>query len=827
MPQGRSRSPGPTGRRIDIVVLLVCALWALVMLAWSLSPGEAIARDSPLRIVLGGLFVMVLPGLIWAEVLRFRSRQVFETIALATAMTLVLHLPLLIICFLFGWPIVAWALGVIAVCLSGLAVLIYRWCRGGSMLLLRPRRPPSRRQLRRCLALMGMTIVIVALSVAAYRWGETLRDISGEKLLHLTYVRMYAELPLRLADIGLMPNQPPPNLVHLWEFFVAGWARMINVDPIVVFHRARFLVPLLAMPAMYLLIAGVTPHRRRAEAVFLVILLLAAGGAFLLGPGPLDWVRRKDPTRWAFCFLESAHHADVGMGVLLPLLSGVLLWVLRRFHWGRLLLVLGLTAGVILWHPREFFQVSVVWWGVLGVVLLIGPMRHRRRYLGRWVVIAAISAAAAAGTFGLSKVLVPRKASLYPEMEIKAVAIRYAFAPSSLAGVRNPFNFPMRYKLSGSAAPEQIQDLRTSTTRLRSSWTSPLWLLLSAGAVGVLGLLGGAAERRLGLYYVLLWFLVLCWNTSMLLLLAATYSEIFVTTPRMLHVPAYLVIGFATATLAAAARRRLGSAALTGAVLLPAGLIPALPLGRWWSAWGKPGLRVAFWIAAALMLVATVAAWARRPHRRPWPKGTAIWAGAAALLFLAAAGPAQIVRNVRTLLYANRASTDLFARRTELGISQSLRRALRGLEGKRVLLVDPLGTDYVGVYAPHYVVPWPRRLCGTVGTYRPQYETAQAGRFPLFNPAVKTASLRVRAGGDLRVDPDEAVQHKELVEALEKWGVMYLLVRNGYYEVARRYVGNHPELYRLILDRPGAREMLVQYIGGRGNVPAPGADGAQ
>lgn len=77
------------------------------------------------------------------------------------------------------------------------------------------------------------------------------------------------------------------------------------------------------------------------------------------------------------------------------------------------------------------------------------------------------------------------------------------------------------------------------------------------------------------------------------------------------------------------------------------------------------------------------------------------------------------------------------------------------------------------------------------------------------------------------LSPGEAVQHKELVEALEKWGVMYLLVRNGYYEVARRYVGNHPELYRLILDRPGAREMLVQYIGGRGNVPAPGADGAQ
>src|SRR5262249_50009941 len=70
----------------------------------------------------------------------------------------------------------------------------------------------------------------------AYRWGEEhIFSIGDEKLIHLGFVRLYRDTLLNLHDLGLIHGSPPLNIVHLWEFLLAGWSRIVGVDPLPLF----------------------------------------------------------------------------------------------------------------------------------------------------------------------------------------------------------------------------------------------------------------------------------------------------------------------------------------------------------------------------------------------------------------------------------------------------------------------------------------------------------------------------------------------------------------------------------------------------------------
>src|SRR5262249_402754 len=148
-------------------------------------------------------------------------------------------------------------------------------------------------------------------------WGEDPLDVGGEKLLHLSYVRCYFSLPFRLEDLGLERGLTPPNLVHFWEFLLACWARAVGMDPLPVFHRPRFVGPVLGLSAMSLLIRPLFAPPRKSALVYFGVLVLCLC-EIVLQADSLRWVRQTDPPRGLFAFRGTAPHAAPAMDVLLP-----------------------------------------------------------------------------------------------------------------------------------------------------------------------------------------------------------------------------------------------------------------------------------------------------------------------------------------------------------------------------------------------------------------------------------------------------------------------------------------------------------------------------
>lgn len=68
------------------------------------------------------------------------------------------------------------------------------------------------------------------------------------------------------------------------------------------------------------------------------------------------------------------------------------------------------------------------------------------------------------------------------------------------------------------------------------------WLILSALFTPILAILGDGNDRCLCVFYVLLWFLSLCWFFGSMMMIVTTCSEILFTAPRMLYL-FYVIIG--------------------------------------------------------------------------------------------------------------------------------------------------------------------------------------------------------------------------------------------------------------------------------------------
>ncbi len=405
------------GRTLVRAWWMWCALSLLFIMGVVLfASGRQVQGDSPLLMALGGLLIFLLPGLYWGEALGVRSRHPLETVALGFVITTVIGLILLPIPFLLKTRIDFWIW--LLLLATALGMFLSAW---------RLRTRKRVRFWRTCLKMptgnigdriLHIVLVVApfALAVSAWRWGEDLFDISTEKLLHLMFVRYYHDLPLVFENIGVLPGMPPANLVNLWEFWVAAWARVAGLDLLDVFFRARCVIPIFGLSGLYLLIREIWPKGRDAAIVFALSIVMALAGAVLRNPSTINWAASNDSMqlRWVTCFMGTVHHSDSAMDILLPLGAGLALWAGRRFNFGRYLLLGLFLFACILWHPREFFQLTF-YAGIAGVTLLLCVSR-RRLLLRRWGSVMFVFLTAAVLFAVLTTVLVRGDGIGYDEL---------------------------------------------------------------------------------------------------------------------------------------------------------------------------------------------------------------------------------------------------------------------------------------------------------------------------------------------------------------------------------------------------------------------------
>ena len=688
--------------------------------------------ESPVRIVLGSLLIFILPGLIWGEILGFRSNHFLETIALSFVLTLTIEIILLPIPFLFGSEIGLWVALLFVVCFSGIFILNFKLKAEKELTFINPLYNFFKQPLPLNISTSLIILILLVISYGTYQWGENLTDISGEKFLHMIFVRYYYSMPMVLNDLGVHQGAPPPNLVQLWEYLIAGWSSLINMDPLPLFYRSRFVIPLLGFSGMYLLIKNIFSNVIKAEIIFWGVLIMCLGWFALLPPSNLDWIIAGDPFRGVMSFMGTAHHADSAQDILIALSAGLILATFRSACWRNVFLLTGVLSASFMWHPREFFQVAV-YSGIFGIAILLFPHTDKKVMLKKWAAVMAIFVVVAITFFLAMSTLVPSGSQGYDEFKIKEVALKYAFLPENLAGIRNLFNFPFHLTCTSSNNPDYFLASGKLSSYFTRNWQFYLWLILSAIAIPFISFFGKKKDKQLSLFYLLLWFLVLSWNFSMLILIVLTYAEIHISTPRMIYVFSYIIIADAIYVVSQVIYGEKGRY-----IRLFLFLVLMLGMGlffHWWWGIGIPYVRPVSVTLSILALVSFVLIFLPVPkfaRINPLSPSVFIVTVLGLFLFFFPILGNSYTQIIPKIIKENRSSIEWFSDNNPFGFSSELIHCIRSLPPKQTFAVNPLGKACIPVYAPQYVAVVPQ-VIGTVIRDRKAYADVRNGRHPLFN----------------------------------------------------------------------------------------------
>jgi len=711
----------------SLILLAMALVWGLAAY-WFWSPDQALGVDSPLRLVIGGFLVFLMPGLTWGEILGLRSRNFLVTLALGAALSLALGLIMCPITFLLETTIRLWSTLILCLSGSGLVLVSLKILKSKPLRFLDPWTRIPKLGKSGFWAALVFLFVFVVMSFAAYRWGEDLAGISNEKLLHLQFTRLYYSLPHVFTDIGVLPGHTPPNQVHFWEYLLAGWSSLVGLDPLPVFFRARFIFPVIGLSGMYLLVFSIFLERRRTDALFAGILAMALGQLMLLSPSPLDFIK-GEPSRGLMAFMGTVHHADSAMDLLLPLVMGVGLLGLRTRDY-KLPIIFGLLLAVTFaWHVREFLQIAI-YLALLGPILILTLHRDRRRILGRWAIFLGTFFVVAVLFAGLMKYhgRTAEHTGGYPELAIKKAAAQYALRGENLFGLRSPLNFPIYFSLSSTHNPDSIFRPEAVQTKFMESWPTILWMLLTGLAIPLLSFLGGLRDRQLALFTIGLWVLMFSWNSGLLLVILLTFSEIHVTSPRNMYLISYIVIAEALWLAGSALIGRKSDLVRTfiaSTFLFVLGAFAA----SWWS-FGASHYQTVSKVIGWSMLASLFFILLER-LLGPWPslirssRLPLVIVGS--FLFIVPLG-LQGWKNLEHLLIEDRPTINWFADDNPLGVRKEAIKIYRSLPPKSIVLVNPFEMSPFFLYAPVYPFPSPT---GTVMMFNEVRREIHSGEHPL------------------------------------------------------------------------------------------------
>lgn len=763
---------------------------------WFVESAHPLEEESSFRIITGSVFIFFLPGLVWGEVLGFRSSHPLETMTLSFALTLSIEVFMLPLPFLFGAPIQLWLALIFVVCAIGIVLLFLKGEIKFSSSFFNGYKQPY--PLNVSTALIILTIIII--SSAMYRWGEALFDIRGEKLLEMFFVRYYYSLPLHLDSFGVQPGAPPPNMIHLWEFLIAGWSRLINSDPLPLFYRARFIIPLLGYSGMYFLIKNIFSCKVKAEIIFWGVIIMSIGWFMLFSE--FEYIR-EDPSRGTMAFMETVHHGDASTGILIALTAGLLLFYFYNPDWKNFFIITGVLAANFMWHEREFFQ-AAVYAGIFGLSLLLQPAVNKAKSLKRWMAVMGAFAVITTLLFLIIHIEIPKQSYGHDEWQIKKFAFRNALQFENLTGVRNFFNFPFFLNIP----PDDLLDkilTKEEIFKMFNIMHSIPFLILSAIALIILSVIGRKEDKKLSLFFVLLWFLTLAWNFSMLMLIVMTYSEIHVATPRMLYIFSYIIIPACLFEIC-----RFFELAYKGSrkyvFFLSAVSCFGMLFNYWWRAGTPFWDRLSLFLTWVILLLSPMMIFSKNPQRTEKPHFLCVVAGMILLFFPLLSH--EYAKNVTKIFYARRQSVDWFGNNNPFGLSAELIKFMQSVPPKHIFLVNPLGKAVLPLYAPQYLAVLPEVTPTVISSNTAQEETRN-GKHPLFNPETSEFKPLMQLKADGYRNNGAGLNHASVKEWLNRYHVDFVFVQKEYYRHLLPYFSRYAKDYKIVFHNPLAEEFVV------------------
>lgn len=759
---------------------------------WFVADSPPLTAEHPLRILWGSLLIFVLPGLFWGEVLGFRSSHFLEAIALSLALTMTIEVFLLPVPFYLGARIGTWVMLLFLISAVGLFLSTWKIFRSGRSDFVFPSLALWKYPAPLNWSSLGILLVLIFMTYGTYRWGMDtdfeLYSVPAEILLETIFIRKYFGAPMITDQLGLGPGIFPANFVHFWEYLLAAWARSVNLDPLPLIFRARFVIPVLGLSGLYLMTARIFIHRKKSEIIFWAVLMMCLGAFIFIPPNTLEWVWMR--FRGLMIFMGTIHHGDSAMDILLALIIGLMIQAVRRFDWRNGLLVLGGMAATFLWHPREYFQ-TILYLGILGFTLVLFPLRRRKTALIRWAATFAVAASIGIFYYFVLHPSVSADFALQRETQAKSRVTERLLRPENLVGFRNIFNFPLTMLiLEKYGSPEYERGL------FSKEWNLSLFLVISAISALLLIFAGNKEERHLAYFYVLFWFLSLAWNFSMLVILYLTYTEFFMTTDRLLYIFSYPVIGAAfvkfTRMVFAKCADHLWGRVAPFSVMLLSGVL----LWLWWRSGmilvGTGTAIITLGFVFSIFFIPFIPL-KRILRERRWPAPDVFSIVLGIFLLTLPLFSANYVRSLGDIFLGKRPAVDWWGNGNHLRISGGLIGFIRSLPYSNIL-VDPLGGDAISIYAPHDLVIVPKKIY--LHQLADIYRQAESMNHPLFKPTGKPYKI----------------EDSQLVSYLKRHAVDYILLRGHYYDTLLDYFSRRLDLYKIVFQNSRDKEAVVKVL---------------
>jgi len=779
---------------MEWLLLLACLLHSTY---WFFSMQEPLLTAEPYRIFIGSIVVFFVPGYVLCKILGVDNNHIMEICAISFSFSIIVEVLLIAIVFFLQGTINMWVTGVLCFSYLGIVVLITK--------NLKKVPKPEMQNLyfkNRSIVIsqLTMAVCLILISCGAYKWGEAIADISGEKLLHLFWIRQYYSLPITPDLFLSKPLNAVPNLVQLWEFLIAGWAKLISVDPLYVFFHARFIIPIIGFSSLHFMVKMIFRSRIKVEVIFWIMLIICVGNIGLHSPSPLDWVR-ADAFRGVMSFMGTAHHSDAAMDILIPLLFAWTLYFLRASNIQNLLILMMIFVVSFMWHPREVFQ-NMVYIGVGAILVVSYQYKHFPKSTIKWVAVFSCILCILVFFLSINVFFYPKHSGGYDEWTIKRAAFTSALYSENLLGFTQLFEYPLHLELANPSDATSVMSRDDTVKYFQNNSRKQyyVWSILSAFGAILLLCFGDRRERLWALYYMMFWELVFCWKFSMFLIIGLTYSEIFLTMPRMIYILSYLTIAasfWRGISLFKVNSMRDNIAFFVGTI------IAGISFRIWWMN-GKIGMDfISMTLSIMLPLFMIYGLLQIKKTKLFFPSTVSahrILIGS--IIFFAIVLYDNFEQRVHQIFFETRPSVAFHSEHNPFDFSVEAINSFRNVPIGHIL-TDPLGKACFFVYSAHYPVVVPRIITSVI-SQREIYDIAEKDLNPLFNKATS-------AKGPLLTDNEKlhAVNHYDVMRYLRQNKADYVFVQKKHYEVLISYFQQFEANYKILFDNPHSGEFLV------------------
>lgn len=739
---------------------------------------DQIYEDSFIRLLFGGVFIFLFPGMLFGEIIKIKSKHFFSYIAWSFALTLSIQLPVIVFSLFFK-IYMSHLINLLFIIIAIEIVYIFIKIKDTKFI---------GNSLNHSVFYQSSSYIflffICILVYGTYNWGTSLnysiykQDIASEHFQHISYTRYYQDMRLELHNLSTIKGVVPANIIRGWEFFLAEIGKLTKMEPFHVYFRIRFWIPILGFSIFYLILNLIFQNKNKILYMMIFIFILGFG-KFLYFDNYISWLTFED--RGVGHFFGIAHHTDVAYDIIFPvsLFSLVYLYRIKKITFIKIIFIFELLIISFMWHPRMFFMTEY-FFGVAFLVNIVIKIFHSKKntllnksYYFLFIIIFV-------NLFFL---------------------IAYKLNETSLTIV---YNANDEWAIKQNFIIELINEKWKEFHHIFYFFGAfKLWLLVGTISIVILLWLGNKLEKLLCVYIVVHYGLLAVWGGGVNILATLTYSEIHMGLASMYYYPVLILISNSFYLIYLRMIHSQKKILSLFILLLVGGILKFL-----WGIKNMPIDILAYFVTAIILYLLIINLFSfvqkktilgiyffqlSKQQLSISNKQNNIFVFILfSLFFLFPIIGTNIKTIVSQILYYERSSFDCYYQK-DFGMSKELVRALRNkiIPIGSLVYNDPMSRYPLRLYIPIYTtvgVPIASIMDQEVNA------KAQKDEFILFNSKM------------------ESSKHIEVISHLKNLKVDYISVEENYYGRLKNYFVLFSNDYSIVFDNPLKKELIIKVI---------------